>query len=185
MGKLFYGDWIVEVVENSRLIRRLVIQGSAGNDGIIYPIAVGTTVAVTGAPGIGWQVMTAVSQPVLLRNPRVDDVIDPIAVGTAVAARPEIVWPVMQLQEFGKPVEDWRPDSLEPVGMDYTLEDGLVVVLSATQWGYAWDDAGRITPREEGHIVLRCRNIEPRLNPWLGLVNPYDFSVPSDGSVDR
>ena len=140
MSKLFHGDWSVEIVEISGLTRRLIIQGSAANDGI-YPTAVATAIAVTGAPGIGWQVSTESLRP----------------------------------QPRGSTVEDWRPNDLRPVSADCSLQDGLVVMLSASRMGLTWN-GGTLTPLE-GHIVLRCRNVEPRLNPWHAVVNPYDLRV--------
>jgi hypothetical protein len=60
---------------------------------------------------------------------------------------------------------DWHPSDVRRIGVDYTLQDGLVVLLKA----------------EDNDFVLRCRNVDPQLNPWRSsAVNLPDFTLPED-----
>jgi hypothetical protein len=60
---------------------------------------------------------------------------------------------------------DWQPSDVRRIGVEYTLQDGLVVLLKA----------------EDNDFVLRCRNVDPQLNPWRSsAVNLPDFTLPED-----
>lgn len=66
----------------------------------------------------------------------------------------------------------WQPDtSLERSGAAYTLQDGLVVDL-----------VFEVPPgpglRIGDSASLRCRNVDPKLNPWRPFANSYDFTMP-------
>jgi hypothetical protein len=69
---------------------------------------------------------------------------------------------------------DWQESAVRRTGAAYTLQDGLIVFLGA-------DD--NFPSRRDGDfndVVLRCRNLDPQLNPWDPFANPYDFTLPKD-----
>jgi hypothetical protein len=75
-------------------------------------------------------------------------------------------------------VDSWEPNPA-PVRRiaAYTLEGGFVVFLEAdNNIGIAV--GGSDLPFKS--IVLRCRNVDPKLNPWHPFVNPYDFIIPKE-----
>jgi hypothetical protein len=71
----------------------------------------------------------------------------------------------------------WQPDtSLERSSVTYTLEDGLVVDLLS-------DNRSVVSPGPFSlydSAALRCRNLDPQLNPWHPFANPYNFIRPAD-----
>lgn len=78
--------------------------------------------------------------------------------------------------EWLQMVDSWVPNPA-PVRRiaAYTLEGGLVVFLEAdNNIGIAV--SGSDLPFKS--IVLRCRNVDPKLNPWYPFTNPYDFRLP-------
>jgi hypothetical protein len=52
----------------------------------------------------------------------------------------------------------------------YTAQDGLVIMLGADV-----DFEG-----DYDEMVLSCRSLDPPLNPWRPVVNPYDFTLNPD-----
>lgn len=73
-------------------------------------------------------------------------------------------------------VNNWEPNPA-PVRRiaNYTLEDGLVVFLEA--------DNNLGTPvtgsdLQFKSIVVRCRYLDPKVNPWHAFTNPYKFILP-------
>jgi len=75
----------------------------------------------------------------------------------------------------GGGVLGWQSDtSLKRSSAAYTLQDGLVVELLS-------DNRSVSTPGPLSiydSASLRCRNVDPKLNPWHPFANPYDFTLP-------
>ncbi len=68
----------------------------------------------------------------------------------------------------------WQPSDVRRTGAAYTLQDGLVVLLGAD------DNFEQLRDHDFNDVVLRCRNVDPQLNPWHPFANPYDFTLPED-----
>jgi len=51
----------------------------------------------------------------------------------------------------------------------FDLQDGLVKIFT--------DVAGGLFELDEGLPVLRCKNLNPSVNPFAGAVNPFDFTI--------
>ena len=66
----------------------------------------------------------------------------------------------------------WLGTSVRRIGATCTLQAGLDAFLLSNYFYYESDQVF------DGACTLRCRNVEPRLNPWLPFKNPYDFTVP-------
>lgn len=66
----------------------------------------------------------------------------------------------------------WQPSDVRRTGAAYTIQDGLTVFLGAD------DNFEHLRDHDFNDVVLRCRNIDPRLNPWYPFVKPYDFTLP-------
>ena len=66
----------------------------------------------------------------------------------------------------------WQPSDVRRNTVDYTVSDGLVVMIGAD------DNYEQFRDHDFNDIVLRCRNTEQRLAPWHPIVNPYDFTLP-------
>lgn len=78
--------------------------------------------------------------------------------------------------EWLQMLDNWVPNSA-PVRRiaAYTLEGGLVIFLEAdNNLGVAV--TGTDLPFKS--IVLRCRNVDPKLNPLHPFINPYNFTLP-------
>jgi hypothetical protein len=56
----------------------------------------------------------------------------------------------------------------------YTAHDGLVITLGADVHAEGDYD----------EMVLTLRNLEPPVNPWRPVVNPYDFTLPRE-TIDK
>lgn len=67
----------------------------------------------------------------------------------------------------------WQASEERRNGATYTLAEGLVVFLGAD------DNVVHLRDHDFNDVVLRCRNVDPELNPWLSVV-PYDFTLPED-----
>src|SRR4051794_13178299 len=68
----------------------------------------------------------------------------------------------------------WQASAVRKIAADSTLQNGLVVLLGID------DNFEGLRDRDWNDVVVRCRNVEPQLNPWLPFTNPYDFTVPKD-----
>ena len=69
----------------------------------------------------------------------------------------------VQMQWYDNAWSDWHPSDVRRIGVEYTLQDGLVVLLKS----------------DDNDFVLRCRNVDPQLNPWRSSpVNLPDFTLP-------
>lgn len=68
----------------------------------------------------------------------------------------------------------WQPSDIRRTDAAYTLQNGLVVFLGAD------DNFEQLRDHDFNDVVLRCRNIDPQLNPWYPFANPYDFTLPED-----
>jgi hypothetical protein len=76
----------------------------------------------------------------------------------------------------------WQPDkNLKRSSVTYTLEGGLVVDI--TSGNRSVTPAFPLLPNADA--VLRCRNVDPQLNPWQPFANPYNFILPADVSRGR
>jgi hypothetical protein len=65
----------------------------------------------------------------------------------------------------------WQPSDICRTGASYTVDEGLVTVIGA-------DDSVEPRDRDFDDLVLRCRNLDPQLNPRIPLRNPPDFTLP-------
>ena len=66
----------------------------------------------------------------------------------------------------------WLARYVRRSGAGCTLQDGLDTFLVSNYFFY---EQGQVF---DGSCTLRCRNVEPRLNPWRPFKNPYDFTMP-------
>jgi hypothetical protein len=66
----------------------------------------------------------------------------------------------------------WQPSDVRRNAVDYTVSDGLVVMIGAD------DNYEQFRDHDFNDIVLRCRNTDQRLAPWHPIANPYDFTLP-------
>lgn len=76
---------------------------------------------------------------------------------------------------------DWFPGNVGRTGATYTIADSLVVILDPTfssgQEPILTLD-GMMLALPWHPIRMRCRNVDPKLNPWHPFANPYDFTLP-------
>jgi hypothetical protein len=68
----------------------------------------------------------------------------------------------------------WQPSDLRRTAASYTLQEGLVIVLGAD------DNLEQFRDHDFNDLVLRCRNLDPELNPRIPLFNMPDFTLPAD-----
>jgi hypothetical protein len=68
----------------------------------------------------------------------------------------------------------WQPSDLRRTAASYTLQEGLVTVLGAD------DNFEQFRDHDFNDLVLRCRNLDPELNPRIPLFNTPDFTLPVD-----
>lgn len=72
----------------------------------------------------------------------------------------------------------WQSDTnLKRSSVAYTLQSGLVVDISSGNW-IVPTHADPFFIQNADSAALRCRNLDPKLNPWLPFANPYDFTLP-------
>lgn len=57
----------------------------------------------------------------------------------------------------------------------YTLQDGLVVDLLSDNVSVVGSSGIRVYDSAS----LRCRNVDPKLNPWRPFASSYDFTMPT------
>jgi hypothetical protein len=75
-----------------------------------------------------------------------------------------VVMVFQEMQAFGGPL----PSQIRRLA-SFDLNNGLVKTFT--------DVAGGLFEPEEGLHVLRCKNLDPTVNPFEGAVNPYDFTI--------
>lgn len=68
----------------------------------------------------------------------------------------------------------WQPSDLRRIDASYTLQEGLVTVLGAD------DNFEQFGDHDFNDLILRCRNLDPELNPRIPLFNMPDFTLPAD-----
>jgi hypothetical protein len=68
----------------------------------------------------------------------------------------------------------WQPSDIRRIGASYTLQEGLVTLLGAD------DNFEQFRDHDFNDLILRCRNLDPELNPRLPLFNMPDFTLPAD-----
>jgi hypothetical protein len=69
----------------------------------------------------------------------------------------------------------WQPSRMRRQPVNFTVQDGLVVVLGVD------DNWPQYADGDFDDIVLRCQNIDPDLIPWHPFVQKIDFSLPKRG----
>jgi hypothetical protein len=79
----------------------------------------------------------------------------------------------------------WQPDTnLKRSSVAYTLQGGLVVDISSGNWIVPTPAVPLFIPNADS-AALRCRNVDPKLNPWHPLANPYDFTLPKQRRPEK
>lgn len=132
------------------MYKRFIIEGSLASDGV-YHLGVDPLAVV--ADPLGTQV-PIITPPISVSGPS---------------------W-FIRFEWDGGGVLSWQSDtSLKRSSAAYTLQGGLVVDLLS-------DNRSVIPPGPTPSLFdsasLRCRNLDPKLNPWLPFANPYDFTLP-------
>jgi hypothetical protein len=161
--EVFSGEWTIECVSSGSWYKTFTIEGSASSDRVyeLGPAPADVAAAVTG------------------NVPGVQSGLPPITVsGSRWALWFE--WPLA-----------YEPDtSLHRANATYTLADGLQVDLACDNRSIVGADpaARRVDglsgvatdagPTLYDSVILRCRNIDPKLNPWRPFVPSYDFAIP-------
>jgi len=69
----------------------------------------------------------------------------------------------------------WQPSDVRRTGASFTLQEGLVTFLGAD------DNFSQLRDHDFNDLVLRCRNLDPEINPRIPLTTPPDFTVPKGG----
>lgn len=73
----------------------------------------------------------------------------------------------------------WQPDTkLRRIGAVYSLQGGLVVDIASGNW-IDPPPGGALFLQSGDSAALRCRNVDPAINPWHPFANPYDFTMPT------
>lgn len=68
----------------------------------------------------------------------------------------------------------WQPSDIRRTAASYTLQEGLVTFLAAD------DNFEQFRDHDFNDLVLRCRNLDPQINPRIPLFNMPDFTLPDD-----
>jgi hypothetical protein len=68
----------------------------------------------------------------------------------------------------------WQPSDIRRTAASYTLQEGLVTFLGAD------DNFEQFRDQDFNDLVLRCRNLDPEINPRIPLFNMPDFTLPAD-----
>jgi hypothetical protein len=68
----------------------------------------------------------------------------------------------------------WQPSDVRRVAASYTLQEGLTTLVGAD------DNFEQFRDHDFNDLVLRCRNLDPELNPRIPLFNMPDFTLPAD-----
>lgn len=79
--------------------------------------------------------------------------------------------------EWLQRLDEWVPNNLAPVRRTaaYTIDNGLIVFLVSWNFDNLRDHPDILPYRD---IVLRCHNLDPKLNPNPNFKNPYNFTLP-------
>lgn len=70
---------------------------------------------------------------------------------------------------------DWQPSRARRSTVNFTVEDGLMVILGVD------DNWIQVADQDFNDVVLHCQNIDPHLIPWHPHKRTIDFSVPKRG----
>jgi hypothetical protein len=118
----------------------------------------------------------------IIEGSRTSDGIYPLEITTPPVSVSGPSWSIrFEWYEYREGRTDWLPGDVSRTGTTYTIEDSLVVILdpkfSSGQEPIIRLDGLRIS-LPGGNIRMRCRNVDPQLNPWHPFVNPYNFTLP-------
>jgi hypothetical protein len=70
----------------------------------------------------------------------------------------------------------WQPSDIRRTAAAYTLEEGLITFVGAD------DSSSR--DQDFNDLVLRCRNLDPKINPRIPLTNLLpDFTLPREPPI--
>jgi hypothetical protein len=75
------------------------------------------------------------------------------------------------------PGSDWRDSAVRRTSATYSSGEGLLVTLGVD------DNLPEMRDGDFNDVVMRCRNLDPALMPWVPLVNPVEFTLPPKGKV--
>lgn len=73
----------------------------------------------------------------------------------------------------------WQPSRVRRSTVDFTVENGLVIVLGVD------DNWIQVADNDFNDVQLRCQNIDPHLTPWHPHRRTVDFSLPKGRRVDN
>src|SRR5690348_2096440 len=68
----------------------------------------------------------------------------------------------------------WQPSDIRRTDASYTLQEGLVTLVAAD------DNFEQFRDHDFNDLILRCRNLDPQINPRIPLFNMPDFTLPDD-----
>jgi hypothetical protein len=66
----------------------------------------------------------------------------------------------------------WQPSDVRRTAASFTVQEGLVTMLGAD------DNFSALRDHDFNDLVLRCRNVDPAINPRIPLTTVPDFTVP-------
>ncbi len=150
MAEMLSGDWIIECLWSGLWTKRFIIERSLSSDGVYL---LGTDPLRDWGPLDTARVLT--TPPISVSGPS---------------------W-FIRFEWDGGSVLGWQSDtSLIRSSAAYTLHDGLVVDLLS-------DNRSVVPPGPFSlydSASLRCRSVNPQINPWHPFANPYDFTRPAN-----
>ena len=71
----------------------------------------------------------------------------------------------------------WRDSAVRRTSATFASDKGLLVFLGVD------DNLPEARDNDFNDVVMQCQSLDPALNPWVPLANPYEFTLPPKRKV--
>jgi hypothetical protein len=112
----------------------------------------------------------AYSQRFIVEGSVGSDGIYPGDIGTPVVAVSADAWTI-RFEWNDNAGSGWQPSNLRRVAAEYTLAAGLVIFLGVD------DNLPALRDDDFDDLIVRCRSLDPDVNPWMNSPGLPDFSL--------